>query len=260
MKMALIVFASFLAIKKSLSKRARQVFIVPPKDSTVATDESYISGSRAIILDYFLNASTHGLLGIARSESLYNYFFWSISFLGFTALMTYFVVKAILDYFGYPTNIDVNVVNEWPQYFPAFSICNASPLRMDQFMEAFLNYTNSLNLTDTNDTTTLSAVQAGYIWPFLVDSINRNQMIGTFFYSLSSMLYSCSFNSKPCSAADFIPFISAEYGLCYTFNAKLKNSSSSGERYSNQYGGNDELDLSLYVHGDQYVPYVSEGE
>jgi len=260
MKMALIVFASFLAIKKLLSKRARQMSIVPPKYSTVATDESFISGSRAIILDYFLNASTHGLLGIARSASLRNHIFWSISFLGFTALMTYFVVKAILDYFEYPTNIDVNVVREWPQYFPAFSLCNASPLRMDQFIGPFLNYTNALNLTDTNDTTTLSAYQSQYILNFIVGMINRNQSIIPLFYSLSSMLYLCYFNSEPCSAADFIPFTSSKYGLCYTFNAKLKNSSSSGVRYSNQYGGNDELDLSLYVHGDQYVPYVSEGE
>jgi hypothetical protein len=154
----------------------------------------------------------------------------------------------------------VDIVNEWPQYFPAVSLCNASPIRMDQFMKAFLNYTNALNLTDTNDTTTLFPYQAGYIWTFIVESLNSNQSPEQYFYSLSSMLKSCYFNSEPCSAADFIPFLSAEYGLCYTFNAKLKNSTSSSIRYSNEYGGNGELDLSLYVHSDQYVPYISDGE
>jgi hypothetical protein len=154
----------------------------------------------------------------------------------------------------------VNVVNEWPQYFPAFSLCNASPLRMDKFMEAFVNYTNALHLTDTNDTTTLSVFQAQYITGFLVEMLNSNESVESFFYSLTSMLYSCSFNSVACSAADFIPFLSSQYGLCYTFNAKLKNSTSGSIRYGNEYGGNGQLDLSLYAHSDQYVPYISDCE
>jgi hypothetical protein len=255
-----IVSVFFLADNNPLSKRAPHVATVQPEDSTVTKDESNKSSSCSIIIDYCFNASTHGLFGIARSESLRNRAFWSISFLGFTALMTYFVVTAIVNYFAYPTNIDISVVNEWPQYFPAFSLCNASPLRMDQFIEAFLNYTNALNLTDSNDTTTFSAVQSEYIWDFLVERTNENHTIGQFFFSLPSMLYACYFNSVPCSAADFIPFTSSKYGMCYTFNPKLKNSSSSSVRYGNQYGGNGELDLSLYVHSDQYVPYVSEGE
>jgi hypothetical protein len=234
--------------------------MVLPKDSTVAKDESNKPSLLAIIIDYCLNASTHGLLGIVRSDSLHNRVFWSISFLGFTAVMAYFVVSAIIDYFEYPTNIDVDIVNEWPQYFPAVSLCNASPIRMDQFMGPFLNYTNSRNFTHTNDTTTLSAYQSQFIWTFVVDEINNNQQPSGFLYSLSSMLYSCSFNSEPCSAADFIPFLSAEYGLCYTFNAKLKNSINSNVRYANEYGGNGELDLSLYVHSDQYLPYISQSE
>ncbi len=257
--MSLIAAVFFLASNKPLSKRARHVSIVVTQDSTVTTDETNKFGPCSIIFDYCLNASTHGLLGIARSASLHNRVFWSISVLGFTALMIYFVVNAIIDYFEYPTNININVVNEYPQYFPAFSLCNASPLRMDQFIRPFLNYTNALNITDTNDTTTLSAVQSGYIWPFISETINSNQPFESFFYSLPSMLYSCYYNSVPCSAADFIPFTSSSYGRCYTFNAKLKNSSSS-VRYGNEYGGNGELDLSLYVQSHQYVPYISDGK
>ena len=258
--MSIIALVFFLASNKSLSKRVRLVSTVLPEDSTMTIDENKKPGPWSIILEYCLNASTHGLLGMARSASLHNRAFWSISFFAFTALMTYFVVKAIIDYFGYPTNMDVNVVNEYPQYFPAFSLCNASPLRMDRFIGSFLNYTNARNLTNTNDTTTLSAAQAGYILQFVEERINGNQTLGSFFYSLSVMLYSCSFNSVPCSVADFIPFTSSSYGLCYTFNAKLKNSSSSSVRYGNQYGGNGILDLSLYVHSNQYVPYVSDGK
>ncbi len=257
----MIVVASFLASKKSPSEKVQPAVIVLPKDLAMVKDESNKSGPLSIILDFCLNASTHGLFGIARSSvSLHNRVFWSIAFLAFTALMAYFVVSAILNYFQYPTNIDVNIVNEWPQYFPAFSLCNVSPLRMDLFIEPFLTYTNALNLTNTNDTTTISAYQSQFIWNFLIDCINNNQSVDSMFYSLPSMLYSCYFNSVPCSAADFTPFLSAEYGVCYTFNAKLKNSTSNSVRYGNEYGGNGELDLSLYVQSHQYVPYVSTGE
>jgi hypothetical protein len=256
---SLIAAIFILASNQKLSKRARQVSIVVPQDSTVMKDETNKSDPCSIIFDYCLNASTHGLLGIARSASLHNRVFWSISVLGFTGLMIYFVVNAIIDYFGYPTNMNINVVNEYPQYFPAFSLCNAGPLRMDQFIGPFLNYTNALNLTDTNDTTTLSEVQSGYIWPFISERLNSNQPFESFFYSLPSMLYSCKYNSLPCSAADFIPFTSSSYGQCYTFNAKLKNSNSS-VRYGNENGGNGELDLSLYVQSHQYVPYTAHGK
>ncbi|CAF1412059.1 unnamed protein product, partial [Didymodactylos carnosus] len=49
------------------------------------------------------------------------------------------------------------------QYFPAFSFCNLSPLRFDQFIKPFLNYTNTLNLTNINDTTTFIPYQASLI-------------------------------------------------------------------------------------------------
>ncbi|CAF1353771.1 unnamed protein product [Rotaria sordida] len=81
-----------------------------------------------------------------------------------------------------------------------------------------------------------------------------------FFYSLSSMLYTCTFNSQPCSAADFISFTSSTYGLCYTFNAKLKNSSNNSVRYGHQNGGTGKLNLGLYVHSHQYVPHVEDSE
>ncbi|CAF3585086.1 unnamed protein product [Rotaria sp. Silwood1] len=166
--------------------------------------------------------------------------------------MLYFIVKAILAYLQYPTQTDVRANVEWPQYFPAFSICNVASLRYDLFIEPFLNYTNTLNLTNENSTDALSPLQ---IRNFIQYTVNRNESVAQYSFSLNSMLYQCLYNSMPCSSADFIPFISSTYGLCFTFNAKMKNSSAS-VRYANQYGGIGQLDLAFYVHSHQYVPYV----
>ena len=224
-------------------------------DSAPSTDNSKRPRRRSIIREFCLNTSTHALPSIARSESIHNRLFWSVSFVAFLGIMIYFVVEAIMAYFNYPTNIDVSYDGNLRQYFAAFSICNIAPLRFDRFIGPFVNYTNSLGLTNTNDTTTISRFQTQFIWSFLVDTLNRNESMEPYGFSVASMLHFCSFNFQPCSAADFISFTSSTYGLCHTFNAKLKNNTSDSLRSGSFYGGSGILSLGLYIHSHQYVPY-----
>ncbi|CAF1331203.1 unnamed protein product [Rotaria sp. Silwood1] len=213
---------------------------------------------RSIIREFCLNTSTHALPGIARSESMHNRLFWSISFVIFTGIMIYFVTISIINYFQYPTTIDVSYDNDWQQYFAAFSFCNIAPFRSDRFIEPFLNYTNALNLTDTNDTTTITPYQANFVDDFIFHKINSNETLEDYFFPLSSMLFTCSYNFQSCSTADFISFISPTYGLCHTFNAKWKNTSENSLRRGSAYGSVSVLTLGLYIHSYQYLPYLSE--
>ncbi|CAF1118576.1 unnamed protein product [Rotaria magnacalcarata] len=160
-------------------------------------------------------------------------------------------------YFEYPLSMNSDVIQQQPQYFPAFSFCNVGELRYDQFIDPFLNYTNANNVTSSNDTTTITRSQASYIPNFLLEQLNQNKSLEQYFFSLSPMLYQCSFNSKPCSAADFISFTEAGFGSCYTFNPQLKNTTAQTPRYAIL--GDTGLQLGLYVYSQQYVPYVSDG-
>ena len=173
--------------------------------------------------------------------------------------MFYFVVGAILAYFKYPTNVDVNIRAEWPQYFPAVSLCNASPVRSDRFLQPFLNYVSTQNLTNRTNVTTLSIEEESYIREFIIDLFNRNESITSYSFPLQSMLVECSFNGRQCSDADFIPFLSSSYGSCYTFNAKMKNSENS-VRYTNQDAGRGVFSLGLYVHRHQYLSLLGSSE
>ncbi|UJR19889.1 hypothetical protein I4U23_023022 [Adineta vaga] len=213
---------------------------------------------RSIIRDSCLNTSAYGLSRVARSSSMLGRFFWLISFLGFTAVMIYFIVRAILAYFQYPTKIDVTYVNKWPPYFPAFSFCNLSPLRSDRIIDPLLNYSNAFNWTNRNGTPTISEFNASSILDFSIDQLNRNKSVESFMFSLSSMLHSCVYNNQPCSTSDFILFTSASFGLCYTFNAKMKNSSTDNIRLIRQNGGEGTLSLGIYVHSHQYVPQLTD--
>ncbi|CAF4665308.1 unnamed protein product [Rotaria sp. Silwood2] len=213
-------------------------------------------GWRSIIREFALNTSAHGIPGIARSQSIKNRIFWSISFVIFSGITLYFVIQTIREYFQYSTQTSINIVSEWPQNFPAFTICNVARIRYDQFIVTFLNYTNELNVTNTNDTTSFSLLQAKYVNEFFRMKTNQNESLNMYFFPLSSMLIKCIFNNKNCSASDFTSFSSSSYGLCYTLNTKLKNMTN--VRKSNEYGGSGKLELSFYVHSHQYVPYIEE--
>ncbi|CAF0993422.1 unnamed protein product [Rotaria sordida] len=212
---------------------------------------------RSIVREFALNTSIHGIPGIARSQSIHNTIFWWISFTIFTGITFYFVTQEIRSYFEYSTQTSVNIVSEWPQHFPAFTICNLAPVRYDRFIKPFLNYTTMLNITNTNDTTSISLLQAKYMSDFFQMKINRNESVKEFFFPLSTMLMKCVFNGYSCSAVNFTSFSSSSYGRCYTFNAKLKNINHVHD--SNEYGGPGRLNLRFYVHSHQYVPYIREG-
>ena len=211
---------------------------------------------REIIRDFSLNTSTHGIPGIARSESLQNCIFWTVSFLSFVGITCYFIVQAIFAYFEYPTLTSINFLAEWPQTFPAVTICNYSPYRFDKLIEPYLNFTNEYNLTNR---TTFSPEQALIISRFVQEKLNRNESLNDFFYPLSSMLIKCTFNGVTCSKYDFVQFTSPLYGLCYTFNAQSQKINNGTLRYNNENGYSGVLELDLYIHSHQYVPYVADG-
>lgn len=215
---------------------------------------------RSILREFALSTSTHGLPGIARSQSKHNRIFWSISFFVFTGVMVYFVSSSTMAYFQYPTQTSVSIVVERSQAFPAVSICNYQPVLYDRLIGPFLDYTNARNLTNTTDTTNFTVVQAGYLRDFLQYEVNRNESMEKYFFPLESMLMECFYNDVRCSMNDFIQFTSSIYGSCYTFNAKLKGSNRSAVRRTTDFGGSGKLQLRLYTQSHLYTPYVAAGE
>jgi hypothetical protein len=215
----------------------------------------------SIIREFALNTSTHGLPGIARSQSKYNRIFWTISFLIFAAVMIFFVSQSIQDYFQYSTQTSVSIIVERSQIFPAVTFCNYAFARFDRIIGPLLNYTSALNLTNTNNIsiTSFTAQEASMLGNFLLEKLNAHEPVIDYLFALNTMLLNCSYNDEVCGVNDFISFVSSVYGLCYTFNAKRKDLNSSNIRSTNDYGGSGKLQLRLYVNSHLYVPYVTQG-
>ncbi|CAF0831478.1 unnamed protein product [Adineta ricciae] len=210
---------------------------------------------RSIIREFGLNTSTHAIPSIARSQSLLNRIFWCTALIIFVGIMFYFIITSIIDYFDYPTRTSVDFVVEWPQPFPAVTICNYSPLVYSYFIDSFLNYTNSRNLTNTTDTATFTRQQASYVRDFQRDVLVQGEHLARYAFPLESMLISCTYNNLPCSATNFTRYASIRYGNCYTFNGKRNNS----VHYNSENAADGLLQLTLYLHRHQYVPYVTTG-
>ena len=214
--------------------------------------------ARSIVREFSLNTSTHGIPGIARSQTVTNRVFWTISTIIFAGVMTYFITESILNFFQYPTQVSIGVVDDPIQSFPAVSICNYSPFRYDLFVDDFLNYTNTPNATYSANLT-LAERKVLQIQDFVRYKLNRNESVTQYFFTLDNLLIKCTFNDLECSKEDFISFSNALYGNCYTFNAKspyIRN----GSLYSlAQNGVWGILKLDLYAHSNQYVPYWSSG-
>ncbi|CAF1035211.1 unnamed protein product [Adineta steineri] len=85
-----------------------------------------------------------------------------------------------------------------------------------------------------------------------IPGIARSQSIlNRIFWAISTLIFA------DCYKEDFIAFSDARYGNCYTFNAKASQIRNGTVYKLSENGDWGFLELELYVHSQQYVPYWS---
>lgn len=246
-------------ITRNISQKSNPMATIFTHARESQTARKSFASRLSIVREFALNTSAHAIPGIARGRSKYNKIFWSASFIIFTLIMIYFIVDSVITYFQYPTQTVVSILIERSDKFPAVTICNFSPARWDTTMLSFSNFTIFQNLSNGTLNAELDEKIARYLHDYLVSMINGGHPIDHIFYKLDVMLISCVYNGKICTVNDFISFTSPNYGSCYTFNAKTKNSSSNPIRRTNDNGAWGRLQLKLYAHTHLYLPYLNEG-
>ncbi|CAF1055038.1 unnamed protein product [Didymodactylos carnosus] len=171
---------------------------------------------RSIIIDYLLSTSTHGLRGVGRAYSTCNRFFWVGIFTIASSLMLYFVVSSVRQYFTYATQTSVEIRLDRKMPFPAVTICNANPYRLDTMnasLVAFLYRQLLSNITFNQNLLNPLAI------PLVVDLFNRNQTeeLWSIGFQLSDILLGCVYNGIDCSNS-FTRSLTSALGNCFTFN------------------------------------------
>lgn len=184
--------------------------------------------------------SLHGLPNLAKTKSSKVIrFIWLFAFLWSTAISSYLIVQAFLDYFNYDTLIKIDIFNGTETDFPAVTVCNLNPFLKDKTMKIVNDLLVQNNITDVvksaildqnaglflNQHTTFSKflVQAN-----LLNGNTTKEFLESLGVSLDEMIISCTYNaSEKCSRDDFDWFYTFDYGNCYIFNGASSTSDQS---------------------------------
>ncbi|CAF0821609.1 unnamed protein product [Rotaria sordida] len=223
-----------------------------------AKQYSFIERSyRSIFVSYLTSSTTHGLKCIAEAYSTSNRILWICSFMFALGWMLFFIISSGIQYLSYPTQIDMEIRNEYTMIFPAVTICSAHPLRTDKTNAALLAYAKRMEINVTQiDLETL-------VEPLIVDLFNRNQRneLIDLGFQLSDILIDCSYNGINCSSF-FTHSLSSQFGNCYTFNwnGTMKNLFTI-RNMSTLSVGVEGLSMQFYIPRESYYPvsYIDDG-
>ncbi|CAF0897746.1 unnamed protein product [Rotaria sordida] len=216
-----------------------------------AKQYSFIERSyRSIFVSYLTSSTTHGLKCIAEAYSTSNRILWICSFMFALGWMLFFIISSGIQYLSYPTQIDMEIRNEYTMIFPAVTICSAHPLRKDKTNAALLAYAKRMEINVTQiDLETL-------VEPLIVDLFNRNQRneLIDLGFQLSDILIDCSYNGINCSSF-FTHSLSSQFGNCYTFNwnGTMKNLFTI-QNMSTLSVGVEGLSMQFYIPRESYYP------
>ena len=97
---------------------------------------------------------------------------------------------------------------------PEVNICNHNPFTKNasfDFLENNFGLSQTLNWDDSN---------AAFLYSLQTDLSNLPDNVKrSFGYSIHEMLYSCTFNTFPCTTKHFLWNYDLRYGNCYKFNS-----------------------------------------
>ena len=179
-----------------------------------------------ILINWFLEASPHGLKNIFKSHNhVFMKIFWFLCFMGSSCYCVYAMNQIFLTYYKRSTYMSISRVMESPANFPQVSFCNNKYMNMTAFGPLLNEFNSSLFVSDDyeNLTTYMKILKQQYKLRLLFN--NNNDTLFQIFYDnswwIKDMLVSCYFNNKKCTINDFITFFDPYYGWCFSFNSNI---------------------------------------
>jgi hypothetical protein len=166
--------------------------------------------------------------------------------------MFYFVISAILQYYAYPTQTNIEIQLDRHMAFPAVTICSGNPYRYDTINASLVSYFYRLYPLNT---TYNQSVLNSLIIPLIVDLFSRNQTaeLVSIGFQLSDFLLVCSYNGIDCSNA-FTSSISSAMGNCFTFNWKASGNVFTISDYADTLLIREGLFMSFYTPQELLFP------
>lgn len=210
-------------------------------------------------------SSSHGLPKIFETKYLPIKIMWTIFFIASMSYCTYFIIRSIVQYTKYETNIKIIDLEDTPTIFPTITICNTNPFNRN--IKDYINK-NSQSIrcwsrvdgkqqnkycseTIANGTLVRVDMDSLQYFAYSDDSFDANY----YGFPLKTSLNTCSYNlHETCNDIDefFLEYWDLKNGLCYKFNhGKLNKSLLEAKSPGYEYGLSLELiasNNSLNIH------------
>ncbi|XP_030054084.1 acid-sensing ion channel 1 isoform X1 [Microcaecilia unicolor] len=177
---------------------------------------------------------------------------WACAFLLSLSIFLYQVADRVRFYLEYHhvTLLDEQDSNQ--MIFPAITICNINRFRISQLSYLDLQFLGPL-VEFSED------VDSGFTMADVTSDHSQENYEMFHFYDrtchqLEDMLLNCSFQGKPCTAANF-SVVFTRYGKCYTFNS---GQNGKPPLISMRGGTGNGLELMLDIQQDEYMPVWGE--
>lgn len=203
--------------------------------------------------------TSHGIPHILRTRNVFLKIMWSIFLLASLGYCIYFITKMLIQYFQFQTSTSIDYIQETPAQFPAITICNTNPIKLEDgnaFLQYLTNKFDNYECLQQYENYSYSDKIDGYkacynvtsSYAFLtrqMDKVRRyianenmsDQNRSIFGFDLKNdMLLTCEFNKIPCNADNFTQFWSKIYGNCYTFNDGINQSILQTNKVGSKYG------------------------
>lgn len=176
-----------------------------------------------IFEEFCLNSSTHGISSIYRTKTTLK-LLWIFSTLASGSLCFYMIATSLLEYFSFPVNTNIEIINETPALFPTVSVCNLNSFKTDDsFVNSYLwDILNKTNIDQAKQThPDLRITLSNKI---LQQNMSQNEMRTLFGWQMEDMIFHCKFNGYPCKyALDFEYFFNKNLQTCFKFNGREAN-------------------------------------
>ncbi|XP_076365835.1 acid-sensing ion channel 1A-like [Tachypleus tridentatus] len=229
-----------------------------------------------------------GLNNICRVDSYIRKTLWLVVFLSLGTKAFLDIYGLVCDYWKYPVTVSLKMTTPDDLLFPAVTICNINPVRVDRLCEkpsdielpqylenALCSHklqkeqsfvTNSTEASDNNsgsntgieDLQHYNEIVRQNLTTWLAELELRNrtlmQQLG---HQLETFVHRCMFLHNSCKRpSDFIVKPTTTQGNCFVINSKV-HQQNSFTRVS-QIGPHFGLDLTLNIEPDQYLPFIEE--
>lgn len=192
------------------------------------------------------NTTSHGISHMLRTHNIFLRVMWGLFFIASLTYCIYVISKSFIQYRQYDTTTSIDYVQETPAQFPAVTICNKNPIKLDENNESLVYFTKQFDIKNcllqyansTNYSEAIEGKKSCYNVTSIYALLNRemdktrryiandenitNENRSNLGFDLASdMLMSCEYNGVSCTAQNFTKFWSNLYGNCYTFNDGL---------------------------------------